>query len=127
MKQVMFGAGWTLAVALLALPAHADCQKNTVEFPVQLVEGRPIAMVTLNGVDIPMLVDSGAFFNMLPASTARQLKLPAYDLPTSYRVSGFAGTPSVSVRSIHSCPRCSVSQSLKTSRTIIVLAPGSAT
>ncbi len=46
---------------------------------------------------------------------------------SSFSDSGVAGSWIVSGRSIVSVPRSSVAQSLNTSRTIIVLAPGSAT
>ena len=51
----------------------------------------------------------------------------SYFLRSVASVSGLAGLPTGSGRSMVSVPRSSVSQSLKTSRTIIVLAPGSAT
>jgi hypothetical protein len=51
----------------------------------------------------------------------------SYFFASRSRVSSFAGCPRVSARSMVSVPRSSVSQSLKTSRTIIDFAPGSAT
>ncbi|MDR7269326.1 clan AA aspartic protease (TIGR02281 family) [Pelomonas saccharophila] len=84
-----------LALSALAMtlgsPAFADCQPQILELPVRLVGGRPVTTLKLNGTDVPMLVDSGAFFSMLSATTARQLKLQTFDLPSSYRVRGFAG------------------------------------
>jgi hypothetical protein len=51
----------------------------------------------------------------------------SYFFCSSSRVSGLRGLPRVSGRSMVSVPRSSRSQSLKTSRTIMVFAPGSAT
>lgn len=91
MKRILFHAGHALALVTLATTSFAACESKTLELPVRLVEGRPITTLKLNGTDIPMLVDSGSFFSFLSASTARQLKLQAFDLPSSYRVRGFAG------------------------------------
>jgi predicted aspartyl protease/tetratricopeptide (TPR) repeat protein len=62
-----------------------------MEIPVRIVDGRPIATLKLNGVEAPMLVDSGAFFSMLSESTATQLKLPLRSLPYGVRIEGYTG------------------------------------
>jgi predicted aspartyl protease len=62
-----------------------------MEIPVRIVDHRPIATVTLNGVEVPMLVDSGAFYSMLSASTATQLQLPLRSLPFGTRIEGYTG------------------------------------
>jgi hypothetical protein len=33
------------------------------EIPVRIVDGRPIATLKLNGIEVPLLVDSGAFMS----------------------------------------------------------------
>ncbi|SEL86104.1 Tetratricopeptide repeat-containing protein [Roseateles sp. YR242] len=80
---VLFGA--------LSVPAWAGCGLSTMEIPVRIVNSRPIATLTLNGTEVPMLVDSGAFFSMLPESTAAQLKLPLRNLPFGFRLEGYTG------------------------------------
>ena len=69
----------------------AGCQVTQMEIPVRIVEHRPIATLTLNGTPVQMLVDSGAFFSMLSASTAEQLNLMLRPLPSGARVEGYTG------------------------------------
>jgi tetratricopeptide (TPR) repeat protein/predicted aspartyl protease len=81
-----------LLVASLPLAsAAAPCQLQQMEIPVRVIDSRPIAELTLNGTPVPLLVDSGAFYSMLSASTATQLKLPLRSLPSGYRVEGWTG------------------------------------
>ena len=75
-----------MALAATALPAWAQCKMSALEIPVRIVKSRAIATMTLNGVEIPMLVDSGAFFSFLQESTAEQLKLPMRRLPENFRI-----------------------------------------
>ncbi len=56
--------------------APEPCKLQQLKMPVQLVERRPVAQLTLNGTEAQMLVDSGAFFSVLSKATATQLKLP---------------------------------------------------
>lgn len=79
------------ALVLVGLPAWADCKLRSMELPIRLVNSRPVATVGINGVDVPMLLDSGAFYSMLPESTAAELKLPLTNLPSDIRVDGHTG------------------------------------
>ena len=81
-----------LAVALL-LPAqgHAACKVNGLELPVKIVGSRAIATVGINGIDVPLVVDSGAFYSFLTEAAAEQLKLPTSPLPRGMTVFGAAG------------------------------------
>jgi len=81
-----FVLGVTLAGAGLA---QARCQINPVELPVKMVGMRPIATVGLNGKQVPLLLDTGAFFSMLMASTAAELNLKLLRSP--YQISGLNG------------------------------------
>jgi len=76
---------------LVAAPAWAGCDLQQMEIPVRIVDRRPIATLTLNGTEVPMLLDSGAFFSMLSESTATQLKLRLRNLPEGLRISGYTG------------------------------------
>ncbi|MFG6490450.1 aspartyl protease family protein [Roseateles sp. BYS78W] len=85
---------WSAAGAALlvgAQAAWADCHLSQLEIPVRIVNHRPIATLTLNGTEVPMLLDSGAFFSMLPASTATQLGLPLQNPPRGLVVRGYTG------------------------------------
>lgn len=84
--------GTSIALALL-LPAcsHAACKVNGLELPVKIVGNRAIATVGINGTDVPLLVDSGAFYSFLTDATAEQLKLPTSPLPRGMNLYGFDG------------------------------------
>lgn len=76
---------------LLVTPAWAGCKLEQMEIPVRIIDQRPIAMLTVNGTEVPMLVDSGAFFSMLSESTATQLDLSLRRLPDGLRIEGYTG------------------------------------
>lgn len=80
-----------LSALLAAASAWAGCDLKQMEIPVHIVDQRPIATLTLNGTEAPMLVDSGAFFSMLSESTATQLNLPLRSLPMGLRIEGYTG------------------------------------
>lgn len=84
-----------VAAALLigAAPAlAADCRLGELEIPVRIVNHRPVGTLMLNGSEVPMLIDSGAFFSMLPVSTATQLGLRLDPLPDGVRIEGYTGS-----------------------------------
>ncbi len=86
-----------LACALLALAlglagtARAACGLQMYELPVKMVGTRPIATVGINGQQVPLLVDTGAYFSMLTHAAADQLKLPLDRLPFGFELDGIAG------------------------------------
>ena len=81
-----------LATLLLAAqPVWAKCGLTELEIPVRIVNQRPIGTLTLNGTEVPMLIDSGAFFSMLQLSTATQLGLRLQRLPEHIRIFGYTG------------------------------------
>jgi len=74
-----------------AAAAPDKCQIETMDIPVRLVESRPVATVKLNGVPVPLLVDSGAFYSFLSEASARQLNLRTKPAPEGLRVYGITG------------------------------------
>ena len=72
-------------------PDWTACQIVQAEIPVRIVDGRPIATLKLNGTQVPLLVDSGAFMSFLSASAAQQLKIPTVPMPPGWRISGITG------------------------------------
>ncbi|WAC71752.1 retroviral-like aspartic protease family protein [Roseateles sp. SL47] len=58
---------------------------------MRIIHSRPVATLVLNGTEVPVLVDSGAFFSMLTESTAAQLQLPLRNLPFSMSIEGYTG------------------------------------
>lgn len=81
----------TLFVSLTSISVRAQCKLKQLEIPVHIVNQRPIATLTLNGVKVSMLVDSGAFFSFLTPSTASQLNLPLSKLPSELLIQGYTG------------------------------------
>jgi len=97
-RQVWGAGGWdrrgcaALLGLLLAAPsAWAGCSMSKLEIPVRIVNQRPIGTLALNGTEVPMLVDSGAFYSMLQSSTAAQLGLRLEPLPIGMSVVGYTG------------------------------------
>ena len=79
------------STSLAAVSSWAGCALTQMEIPVRMVDQRPIATLSVNGTEVPLLVDSGAFFSVLSASTATQLKLPLRNLPMGFRLEGYTG------------------------------------
>ena len=79
------------SLSMAATSAWAGCKLEQMEIPIRIVDRRPIATLTLNGTEVPMLVDSGAFYSMLTASIAAQLKLPSRNMPPGWRIEGHTG------------------------------------
>ncbi|KPF48447.1 hypothetical protein IP87_13910 [beta proteobacterium AAP121] len=79
-------------LAMASAPAAAEpCKLQQLKIPVQLVEQRPVAQLTLNGTEARMLVDSGAFFSVIGTPLATQLQLKLRPLPMGVRVRGVTG------------------------------------
>ena len=80
-----------LALALLAPAAgHADCHVKVAELPVHMVGMRPMATVGINGQDVPLMVDTGAFFSFLNEAAAARLGLATHREP-GLAVQGLTG------------------------------------
>jgi predicted aspartyl protease/tetratricopeptide (TPR) repeat protein len=69
----------------------ASCTIQKMEIPVRMVDRRPVATLVLNGTEVPMLVDSGAFFSLLSTTAAAQLNLPLRELPWDITIEGYTG------------------------------------
>lgn len=80
-----------LLSACVTTSAWAQCQLRHVEMPVRIVNHSPVGMLKLNGVEVPMLVDSGAFFSVLQPSTAAQLGLKLTPMPSHIQLTGYTG------------------------------------
>jgi predicted aspartyl protease/tetratricopeptide (TPR) repeat protein len=90
----------SVSVALLACagsePAHAasgGCQLGQLlDLPIMMEGFRPRVTVQMNGTDVPVIVDSGAFYSMISPGSAAQLKLPTSAVPgMDLYVSGVGG------------------------------------
>jgi predicted aspartyl protease len=91
-RQLLRHVGSALLLMSLSIAAaQASCQLTQMEIPVRIVNSRPIATLTLNGTEVPMLLDSGAFYSMLSPAIAAELKLPLRNLPHGLDISGVTG------------------------------------
>lgn len=93
-------SGALLALALLA-PAtgRAACHVKVAELPVRMVGMRAMATVVINGQDVPLFVDTGAFFSFLNEAAAAQLDLATHRQP-GLRVQGLVGGVSVKLTTV---------------------------
>jgi predicted aspartyl protease/tetratricopeptide (TPR) repeat protein len=74
-----------------AAAAQANCRIQVMQLPVHMEGSRAIATLGINGTQIPMMVDSGAFFSILTRASAEQLGLRLDRLPDGIRIEGLAG------------------------------------
>jgi len=85
-------AGALAALAMLCPAAgKAACSVKYMELPVRMIGSRAVATVGINGTDVPLVVDSGAFFSMLTPAAAEQLHLRLHSLPHGMSIQGLAG------------------------------------
>ena len=87
--------GWrTMGVALALLgaaAAQAKCKIEYLQMAVKMEGTRAIATLGINGTQIPMVVDTGAFYSNLTRASAEQLGLELRSLPFGFTVEGLAG------------------------------------
>jgi tetratricopeptide (TPR) repeat protein len=80
------------AAALLAGGARAACRVEAMlEIPVTMTDGQPIVAARINGKDVKLLADSGAFFSQISPPEAAELGLKPGPLPLGFRVIGVGG------------------------------------
>jgi tetratricopeptide (TPR) repeat protein len=91
-----------VGVMIAPTPAFADgCKLGTiVEFPVTMVGMRPLMTANINDVDVQFVVDSGAFYSMISAASAAQLKLKTSAAPFGFSVIGAKGAAEVSIATV---------------------------
>jgi tetratricopeptide (TPR) repeat protein/predicted aspartyl protease len=74
-------AGFALLLAsccaLAPLPARAACTvQHLADLPVTMMDMQPVVHAAINGQDVRLIADTGAFYSMLAPSAATQLHLP---------------------------------------------------
>lgn len=86
-------SGALIALSLLLMPSRgwADCKIQSIELPVTMVDSRAVATLGINGTEVRMIVDSGAFYSFLTHAAAQQLQLKVASLPWGMRVEGLTG------------------------------------
>jgi tetratricopeptide (TPR) repeat protein/predicted aspartyl protease len=85
--------------AALCLPflAHAACKRAALDLPVTISGTRPMIDVKINHQDVRLLVDSGAFFGMISAPMAEELKMRIGPAPYGFYIRGVGGSTIPSV------------------------------
>ncbi len=88
-----------LSVSIASASAIAGgCKlEKFAEFPITMVGMRPLMNASINDVDVRFVVDSGAFYSMISAASAAELKLKVSPAPYGFYVSGAHGTADVSI------------------------------
>ena len=85
---------WIAALAVFAAcgQASAACVLNRLaELPVTMSGLRPTIPAKIEGHDIRLLVDSGAFFSILSPGAAAELKLKTQPAPFGFLIEGVGG------------------------------------
>lgn len=73
-------------------PVQAKCVLGKVaELPVTMAGLKPLATFGINGKNVQLMIDSGAFYSILATSKAKELKLPLEYLPLNLQgIGGYA-------------------------------------
>lgn len=104
MKGQGFARLWILALlsAGVATPALAgNCQVGQIaELKVTMKGLEPIVDTMINGKPAPFLLDSGAFYSLIPQPVAKALDLPLSPAPPGFRLSGIGGSTNTEVASV---------------------------
>jgi Aspartyl protease len=81
--------GFAMLSVLFASPSAfaSGCKLGKIaEFPITMVDLRPLMTAGINGVDVRFIVDSGAFYSMISAAAATELKLKTTPTPIGFNV-----------------------------------------
>lgn len=92
-----------LAMALGAaiMPTRAACKLTSLDLPVTMKGLRPVTTLGINGSNVPLMVDSGAFHSVLTFAAAKQLGLQVGPLPYGLRIEGFSGEVDAGLARVH--------------------------
>lgn len=94
-RTALYASSRTMAFAVIAfLPQFAiasECRLKSSELPVTIEGQRVVTRVRIYGVQVPLVVDSGAFFSFLTEGVARQLYLDIRSAPDGFNVQGVTG------------------------------------
>jgi tetratricopeptide (TPR) repeat protein/predicted aspartyl protease len=89
-----------LAAALCAAPAAAasKCHLGRMaELPVRMSTLVPLVTAKIDGTDVTLVADTGAFFSLLLPSTAKRLDLKLGSSVEARQIAGFNGTADIGV------------------------------
>jgi tetratricopeptide (TPR) repeat protein/predicted aspartyl protease len=77
--------------------SHAECKRAALDLPVTISGTRPLVDAKINHQDVRLLVDSGAFFGMISAAMAEELKVKIGPAPYGLSIRGIGGQTQPSV------------------------------
>lgn len=78
--------------------AESKCALAKADLPITIAPGnRAILNTRINGQDAPFILDSGAFFSMMPMAAATQYHLPLRWAPMGFLVTGIGGDSKVQI------------------------------
>ena len=88
-----------LWLSIASTSAFADgCKVGKIaEFPISMVGLRPLMTAAINDVDVQFVVDSGAYYSMISAASAAQLKLKTWPAPPGFYLWGVHGAADASI------------------------------
>ncbi len=91
-------------LSILIAPAYASgtgCKVGQLaEFPITMSDLRPLMSASINGVNVNLIVDSGAFYSMIKPASAAELKLKTVPAPVGFYVQGVGGDAQVSIANV---------------------------
>jgi tetratricopeptide (TPR) repeat protein/predicted aspartyl protease len=82
--------------------SRADCKRAVLDLPVSISGTRALVDSKINGQNVRLMVDTGAFFSMISAAMAQELKLRVGPAPYGLTVRGIGGNtvPSVATAKV---------------------------
>jgi tetratricopeptide (TPR) repeat protein/predicted aspartyl protease len=90
-----------LALSISPIRAFAACKlAKMAELPVTMSGLKPLVTAKINDADVQFVVDSGAFFSMISAASATELKLRLHPAPLGLRVTGVGGAADTLVATV---------------------------
>jgi len=89
-------------VLLLPFLSHAECKRAALDLPVTISGTRALVDAKINHQDVRLMVDTGAFFSMISAAMAEELKLKVGVAPYGLTLRGVGGNtvPSVATAKV---------------------------
>jgi Aspartyl protease len=103
---VSIRAALTAALGLLCvlmIPASLAGQctlDKLAEFPITMVDLRPLMTAKVNGTDVRFMVDSGAFWSVISPASAAELNLSTRPTPISFFMRGANGSASTLIAKV---------------------------
>jgi tetratricopeptide (TPR) repeat protein len=95
---LMISAACALCALMTPESLAGQCKLGKlVEFPITMVDLRPQMTAKINGTDVRLMVDSGAFFSVISPASAAELHLPTRPAPFGFYVHGVNGNASASI------------------------------